>query len=65
MTKEQEAKATIHLCVFCGRTYDLDTHVCSRCKEYKGIVLARECQRCGTPTFVEDDDCPDCGANMA
>jgi len=64
MTKQQEAKATCKVCVFCGREYDIDEHVCGRCKEYKGMNLARKCSNCGLAVYVEEDECPDCGANM-
>lgn len=64
MTKAQEATATCKVCVFCGQEYDMDEHVCGRCKEYKGMNLARKCPNCGQAVYVEDDDCPDCGANM-
>ena len=64
MTKQQEATATCKVCVFCGTELRLDEHVCLRCREYKGVELARKCPNCGQAVYVEDDECPDCGANM-
>jgi len=64
MTRAQEERATMRLCVFCDRPHQLDERVCVSCQDYKGMALARECPCCKRPTFVEDDDCPHCGADM-
>ena len=63
-TRSQEERATMRLCVFCDKTHRLDEHVCVSCQDYKGMALARKCPTCNRTTFVEDDDCPYCGADM-
>jgi len=68
MTKE-ETKATLKICVTCdlsGRVLRVgkEEHICPKCRDHKWIAPARECPSCGSVTFVQDDECPDCGANM-
>lgn len=64
MTKKQEKKATARLCVFCGQTYALSVHVCSRCRDYKGLIPTRACPSCNRDVDVVLDECPSCGARM-
>lgn len=63
--KTTNEDATCNLCVFCDLELGIDVHVCPRCEDYKGIVPARKCPNCGQPVYVQDDECPDCGRDMA
>ena len=43
------------LCVFCDTCVDDDVMVCPKCKEYKGLVEAKECRLCHTPLPAGND----------
>lgn len=50
-----------NICVFCMN--EVQGHVCTRCREYKGVEEAWRCE-CGALMPKSCERCEDCGKNQ-